>query len=91
MNQQTPDPGVTAYLDLDNDQTWKDLSYGKAFLGALVKAGRLMEFDPARLAEILDEDEAAALVRYGASVARFVDTFEQQRNAKVIPFRRGSR
>lgn len=91
--QQTPDPGVAAYLEatLAGDQTWKDLSYTTAFLGALVKAGRLMEFDPARLAAIVDEDEAAALVRYGSSVARYVETFQQHRDAKVIPLRRVAR
>lgn len=79
----TPSPAVTDYLA--SSEKLRDSGYVREFLKALARSDYLT-FDAERLAELLTEDEAAAVYRQAASANRFADTLRRGRSGlRVIP------
>jgi hypothetical protein len=73
-----PSPALTDYLE--SSQGAKDSGYVREFMGALHRAHAVLRFDPARLADLLDENEVRAVADHAASLARFTDTLRRGRS-----------
>jgi hypothetical protein len=73
-----PSPAVTDWLD--DSQAVKDSGYVREFTRTLARVDEFLLFDAERLANLLDENEAAAVVRFAASATRFAETVRRNRS-----------
>jgi hypothetical protein len=73
-----PSPAVTEWLE--DSQAVKDSGYVREFTRTLARVDEFLLFDAERLANLLDENEAAAVVRFAASATRFAETVRRNRS-----------
>lgn len=73
-----PSPAVTDWVE--SSQAVKDSGYVREFTRTLARADDFLGFDAERLAHLLDDNEAAAVARYAASVTRFAETVRRNRS-----------
>lgn len=81
---ETFDAGTGEVIDLPAPQSLNESRYITAFVGALVKANKVLEFDAERIAQFGDQDVLRSVELYADSVARFAKRVGSARGLRAI-------
>lgn len=78
----SPSPAVGELVE--SSENVQNARYVHAFMRVLCRVDDLLEFDPERLAQLLDREEIDQLDRFGLSVAQFIQRIHGTTGLRVI-------